>query len=69
MAIDADAFTAVFKGHAIPVGSCQIKNPHIQDLYECPLVLVRPDGHGAWRGYALPDDADSLIRQISGHQP
>ena len=69
MATDADALMAVFKDHAIPVGLCQIKDPHIQTLYERPLVLVRPDGHVAWRGQASPDDADSLIRQISGHQP
>ena len=69
MATDADALMAVFKDHAIPVGSSQIKDPHIQTLYERPLVLVRPDGHVAWRGQAFPDDADSLIRQISGHQP
>ena len=69
MATDADAFMAVFKDHAIPGGSCQSKNPHIQNLYERPLVLVRQDGHVAWRGHAFPDDADSLIRQISGHQP
>ena len=69
MATDADALMAMFKDHAIPVGSCQIKDPHIQTLYERPLVLVRPDGHVAWRGQAFPDDADSLIRQISGHQP
>ena len=69
MATDADAIMAVFKDHAIPVGSCEIKNPHIQILYDRPLVLVRPDGHVAWRGHAFPDDADSLIRQISGHQP
>ena len=69
MTTDADAFVAVFKDHATPVGSCQIKNPHIQTLYERPLVLVRPYGHVAWRGHAFPDDAGSLICQISGHQP
>ncbi|MBN06959.1 MAG: hypothetical protein CMM45_03905 [Rhodospirillaceae bacterium] len=69
MATDANALMAVFRDHAIPVGSCQIKGPHIQTLYERPLVLVRPDGHVAWRGQTFPDDANSLIRQISGHQP
>ena len=68
MVADADALLAVFKDHAIPAGSCPIKNPNIQALYERPLVVVRPDGHVAWRGHNLPDDPDSLIRQISGQQ-
>ena len=69
VATDADALVAMFQDHAIPVGSCPIENLDIQTLYERPLILVRPDGHVAWRGRSLPDDPDSLIRQISGHGP
>ena len=69
VAADADALVAMFKDHAIPVGSYSIENPDIQTLYERPMVIVRPDGHVAWRGRSLPDDPDSLIRQISGHGP
>lgn len=69
VATDADALVAMFKDHAIPVGSCPIENPDIQALYERPLILVRPDGHVAWRGHALPNDPNSLIHQISGHRP
>jgi hypothetical protein len=28
-------------------------------------VLVRPDGHIAWRGDALPD-ADALVARVTG---
>lgn len=35
-------------------------------LYACRRVLVRPDGHVAWRGERLPDDLDSLLDQIRG---
>ncbi len=35
-------------------------------LYERPLVLIRPDQHIAWRGDVLPEDADGLLRQVSG---
>ncbi len=69
VAADADALVAMFKDHAIPVGSYSIENTYIQALYERPMVIVRPDGHVAWRGRSLPDDPDSLIRQISGHGP
>ncbi len=35
-------------------------------IYEKPLVLVRPDGHVAWRGDVLPDDAVSLVDHVRG---
>jgi uncharacterized protein YfaP (DUF2135 family) len=35
-------------------------------LYEKPLVLVRPDGHVAWRGNAVPADALALIDIVRG---
>jgi hypothetical protein len=27
---------------------------------------MRPDGHVAWRGDALPDDADAVIDRVRG---
>lgn len=36
-------------------------------LYEEPLVLVRPDGHVAWCGEAVPEDCDVLIAHVTGH--
>jgi len=38
-------------------------------LYEKPLVLVRPDGHVAWRGNAVPADALALIDTVRGAGP
>jgi hypothetical protein len=29
-------------------------------------VLVRPDGHVAWRGDALPSDAERVVDQVTG---
>lgn len=40
--------------------------PRHQDLYEARLVLVRPDGHVAWRGESLPSDAMKLIDNLQG---
>jgi hypothetical protein len=34
-------------------------------VYDRRLVLVRPDGHIAWRGDALPD-ADALVARVTG---
>ena len=33
-----------------------------------PLALVRPDGHVAWRGHALPSDPTALFKQVLGLQ-
>ena len=35
-------------------------------VYEADLVLVRPDGHVAWRGNSLPKDPASIIDKITG---
>jgi hypothetical protein len=44
-----------------------ISNPDIAKLYERKLVLVRPDGHVAWRGDDCPVDATALIDTVRGH--
>jgi hypothetical protein len=35
-------------------------------VYERALVLVRPDGHVAWRGEAAPADPGEIIERIRG---
>jgi 2-polyprenyl-6-methoxyphenol hydroxylase-like FAD-dependent oxidoreductase len=41
-------------------------SPEASALYERTLVLVRPDGHVAWRGNAAPDDALAVIDRVRG---
>ena len=36
------------------------------ELYARDLVLVRPDGHVAWRGDAGPDDALAVVDRVRG---
>lgn len=45
-----------------------INQPEIAVLYQRKLVLVRPDGHVAWRGDELPQDNDlyGLINTVRG---
>jgi aromatic ring hydroxylase-like protein len=42
---------------------------HLDDaaaLYERRLVLVRPDGHVAWRGDEAPADSEAMIDTVRG---
>jgi 2-polyprenyl-6-methoxyphenol hydroxylase-like FAD-dependent oxidoreductase len=50
----------------IPLRVERIDLPEIAALYERKLVLVRPDGHVAWRGDEA-SDADDIAATISGH--
>lgn len=43
-----------------------LSDPEIAALYERRVVLVRPDGHVAWRGDTLAADVLSLIDRVRG---
>jgi 2-polyprenyl-6-methoxyphenol hydroxylase-like FAD-dependent oxidoreductase len=51
---------------AVPLQIVDIANPEIEKLYERKLVLVRPDGHVAWRGDEGPTDAMTFIDVVRG---
>ena len=38
----------------------------VREVYERDLVLVRPDGHVAWRGDRVPDDPAALMDLVRG---
>ena len=40
--------------------------PRVCELYERRLVLVRPDGHVAWRGDTMPDDPLAVVDCVRG---
>ena len=53
----------------VPIEVHPIDDAEIARLYERRLVLVRPDGHVAWRGDAPPGDPGRLIDTITGRGP
>ena len=57
-----DAAAAV----GMPLQVLAIDDTNARSVYETDLVLVRPDGHVAWRGHSLPDDLRSLIGMVTG---
>lgn len=50
----------------LPLRVLDIARPDIQQLYEQPLVLVRPDGHCAWRGTAGSADPGQVLDVARG---
>lgn len=50
----------------MPLEVIPIKNKEIAGLYERRFVLVRPDGHVAWRGDTIPTECDRLIETVRG---
>ena len=65
--IDTTPFQNMAQTLNIPLTVVQISEPNAQKLYGCGLVLVRPDGHVAWRGNTLPNVLKGLLRTVSGH--
>ncbi len=50
----------------LPLRVVDLADRAVAKLYERRLVLVRPDGHVAWRGDAEPGDALALIDTVRG---
>ena len=52
----------------VPLALHSFDEPAVAALYEKRHVLVRPDGHIAWRGDSLPVDPAALLATISGRK-
>jgi hypothetical protein len=63
---DGDAIARAASSRGVPFRAVDLAQPDIAALYERRLVLVRPDGHVAWRADAPPADALSLIDRVRG---
>ncbi|NJR14390.1 MAG: FAD-binding protein [Calothrix sp. CSU_2_0] len=65
---EIEKFAKACQERNVPFTNQQINNPEIAQLCEHrAFILVRPDGHVAWRGDTLPEDAGTLINQIRGY--
>ena len=67
----ADAIAAALlleaaKQRGVPMAVVAITEPQIAALYQRKFVLVRPDGHVAWRDDRMPEDVLRLVDVIRG---
>ena len=65
-AAEAAPLLEAAKKRNLPLTFTAITEPHIAALYERRFVLVRPDGHVAWRGDHMPEDALCVIDVVRG---
>jgi 2-polyprenyl-6-methoxyphenol hydroxylase-like FAD-dependent oxidoreductase len=50
----------------LPLEIVRLDETQVTEVYERPLVLVRPDGHVAWRGDSVPDEPSAIIDRVRG---
>jgi 2-polyprenyl-6-methoxyphenol hydroxylase-like FAD-dependent oxidoreductase len=53
----------------VPLRIVAVDVPCVTEAYQRRLVLVRPDGHVAWRSDTEPDDARAVIDRVRGAGP
>jgi hypothetical protein len=61
----AAAFEREAKRRAVPLETIAVEEPAVRTAYERKLVLVRPDGHVAWRGDSSRDGA-AVVAKVTG---
>jgi 2-polyprenyl-6-methoxyphenol hydroxylase-like FAD-dependent oxidoreductase len=64
-----EALQRAARERRVPLEVVAIETPEVLQAYERRLVLVRPDGHVAWRADAEPADADAIIDRVRGVLP
>lgn len=64
--VDASPFRAAAARLGIPLDIQAIGQPDVAAAYRRRLVMVRPDGHVAWRADDVPADVDPVLLTIAG---
>ncbi len=63
---DAAAFATNARRRNLPLEVVTLHEPHAAALYARKLVLVRPDGHVAWRDDEMPRDPGAVLDCVRG---
>ncbi|HVA34050.1 MAG TPA: FAD-dependent monooxygenase, partial [Candidatus Baltobacteraceae bacterium] len=61
-----EAIEAEARRQGVPLRTHAFGDPELARIYEKTFVLVRPDGHVAWRGDEMPADMYALIARVRG---
>jgi 2-polyprenyl-6-methoxyphenol hydroxylase-like FAD-dependent oxidoreductase len=63
---EVTALQAAAQRRGMPLAVLDIEGVTVPPAYRHKLVLCRDDQHVAWRGDALPDDADAFVARLCG---
>ncbi len=63
---NTSTITEAARGVGMPFEVVALDEPKVRETYELPFVLVRPDGHVAWRGDAMPGNTVEVIDKVRG---
>ena len=61
---DIERACAEAAAQGVPLAIVEPGEPALLELYEMPLILIRPDQHVAWRGAAWP--TGGVLREVTG---
>src|SRR5919106_2325189 len=65
-AADTNTVTRATNLIGLPMKTIAIDEPKVRQAYERNFVLVRPDGHVAWRRDTIPPNAEEIIDKVRG---
>jgi hypothetical protein len=60
------SFTDAAQRAGVPLEAIGIDDEKVRASYERNFVLVRPDGHVAWRGNEIPNNTKDIIDKVRG---
>ena len=63
---EPDGMERAFAHRGVPLTFKSLDDPAMAALHERRLVLVRPDGHVAWRGNEPPSDPLAVADRVRG---
>jgi 2-polyprenyl-6-methoxyphenol hydroxylase-like FAD-dependent oxidoreductase len=63
---DTSTFTGAATQVGLPLEVIAMTEPRVREPYERDFVLIRPDGHVAWRGDAPPLHGAEIIDRVRG---
>lgn len=66
---DEEPLVAAARRRGVPLTVVALPDPVAVHVYEKALVLVRPDGHVAWRGDQPPADPEGVLAHVCGVVP